>query len=293
MAERKGRANATGRNPDRVGSKDRVLIIKRSTWQSPRVSALGPSARALMVEMLSMHDGKNNGTLFLSVRDATDRLGFSDCRAAMGAFEELQAVKLISLTIAGHFAMKAGEVSKAQAWRLNFVDANGQPVSEDGLPKLDHNTLPPKMRARMAKRQKTLKRYLKDKQAGKFAGEETTTLNARRVEETTTEGSGTVEETATPEPENGEKPPNGPVVDSTTHILHHIPDEADAPLDAMRVSIGEWWRLAKPKERIGLAKRHKIEIGDLGKFIAGQSDLPIQKAIALRTAVAGPTGQAA
>ncbi len=143
-----------------------------------------------------MHNGRNNGAIFLSVRDATDRLGFADYRPAIAALEELQLLKLIRLTIEGHFNITVGGVSKAHAWHLNFVDEKGQPASEEALPPIDLNALPEKMRKRMGKRQKVLKRYLKDVQQGKFSVGDFTTFDARRVG------------------------------DSTTHILHHIPSDS-------------------------------------------------------------------
>lgn len=217
----KHRPNAKGRNSERTGNADRVLILRRSLWQSPRFSSLSCTARVLALELLSMFNGTNNGAIFLSVRDATDRLGFTDFRPALEAFAELERTGLISLTFAGTFAIRTGEVSKAHAWRLNFVDAEGKPASEDSLPAIDLNALPAKSQSRMAKRQKVLKRYLKERQEGKFAVGDFTTLEARRVGESPTVDAGGVEEITTPRPENGLNASTGSVGDSTTHIIHH------------------------------------------------------------------------
>lgn len=95
--------NATGRDEDRVGSDDRFMRFPRWLWHSPSVSAASPASRALVIELLSMFNGTNNGSLFLSVRDATDRLGASDFRVALNAFEELQQLGLIRKTFVDLF----------------------------------------------------------------------------------------------------------------------------------------------------------------------------------------------
>src|SRR5947209_14477503 len=115
------RVDATGRNPAALGREHSFLMIRRSLWQSPLISASSPSARALLVELLSMFTGRNNGNLFLSLHDATDRLGFSDWRAAAAAFEELEKVGLITMTLDAYFDVKAGAQSRARAWRLNWI----------------------------------------------------------------------------------------------------------------------------------------------------------------------------
>lgn len=237
--KRKSRVDASGRNPDRIGSGDRVLIIRRSLWQSPHVSALSVTSRALMLDLLSMYNGKNNATLFLSLRDATDRLGCSDQRVAMTAFEELQQAKLISRTVIGHFRIKAGEVSKAQAWRLNFIDEDGKPRSADALPSLDPASLTPQMRKRMDKRQRALKRYLKDKSEGKFAAEENAALEARLAEENAAEGETTAEENAALNRKNGRNALQPSAEENAAHIYHHSPEvfeTAVPPPDAARDS---------------------------------------------------------
>jgi hypothetical protein len=193
-----------------------------------------------------MHNGRNNGSIFLSVRDATDRLGFADYRPALTAFEELQILKLIQLTIEGNFNITVGGVSKAHAWHLNFVDEKGQAASEEALPPIDLNALPAKMRKRMGKRQKVLKRYLKGFQQGKFSVGDFTTLDARRVGDSTTVATSTVVQSTSAETGNRGSPSLDTVGDSTTHILHHIPSD----------SCRAWW-LADPlieaRARLALA----------------------------------------
>ncbi|MEE4208564.1 MAG: helix-turn-helix domain-containing protein [Parvularcula sp.] len=51
----------------------RHVRLFRSTLQSPAYRSLPPAARALLTELYDLHDGQNNGELFLSVRQAAER----------------------------------------------------------------------------------------------------------------------------------------------------------------------------------------------------------------------------
>jgi hypothetical protein len=192
-------------------------MIRRSLLHSPQFSALSCSSRSLLFELQAMFNGTNNGTIFLSVRDATARLGLADFKAAQSAFAELRQVGWISETVAGCFAVKAGEVSRARAWRLNWIGRDGKSASPDVLPALDYAILTKAQRARVERCQKVLSRYLKDYQRGHFAVEESPTYGARQA---ATELR-SVGETETSAGENGGKLPNGAVGESATHIEYH------------------------------------------------------------------------
>lgn len=84
---RRNRVNATGRS---LGPIDRYIGIRRSLLHSPQFSALSCNSRALLLELQAMFNGTNNGAIFLSVRDATARLGLADYKAAQSAFAELR-----------------------------------------------------------------------------------------------------------------------------------------------------------------------------------------------------------
>jgi hypothetical protein len=220
------RVDTKGRNPDKIGSADRVVIIRRSFWHGPHISATGGASRALLLELQAMFNGTNNGTLFLSVRDAADRLGFADLEAASNAIAELESLGLITVTIESSFAIKAGEGSRARAYRLNWIGDDGKCVSADKLPPLDFARLSPRQKRRIARRGETLDRYLLEK---KSAVRETRTLMAESVRETLTGAAERVRETRTLGDENGAFPSVDRVRDSLTHILHHIPGQSDEP----------------------------------------------------------------
>lgn len=180
------RPNATGRNAERTGSADRVLIVRRSLWHAPHIAAAGTAGRALMIELQAMFNGANNGAIFLSVRDAADRLGFTDLEAASNAFTDLESVGLITVTVEGSFAMKSGEVSRARALRLNWIGEDGKCVAAEQLPPLDFTKLNDRQKRRVAKRSRALERYMKEQQERKSAVRETRTLMADSVRETST-----------------------------------------------------------------------------------------------------------
>lgn len=68
---KKNRPNATGRNPT-----SRFVGLRHSLLSSNAYRSLSCAARALLVELVMLHNGENNGSLYLSVRDAAARLGF-------------------------------------------------------------------------------------------------------------------------------------------------------------------------------------------------------------------------
>lgn len=166
-----------------------------------------------------MFNGTNNGAIFLSVRDATARLGLADYKAAQAAFSELIQLGWITETLAGSFTVKAGEVSRARAWQLNWIGRDGKSTGPDVLPPLDFSTLTRTQRLRVERRQKVLSRYLKDYQRGQFAVEESTTMSVRMA----AAAPSSVEESTTRESENSAKLPNRSVGESTTHIKYHSP----------------------------------------------------------------------
>jgi hypothetical protein len=220
---KKQRIDATGRNPDKLGSQDRTVIVRRSFWHAPHLAALSNAGRALIIELQSMFNGTNNGALFLSVRDAAHRLGFNDLEAAQNAIAEVETIGLVTVTVEGSFSMKAGETSKARAFRLNWISDDGKCVAADQLPPLDYSRLTSRQKKRIARRSNVLERYLKEQQQKKSAVRETRTLMANSVRETRTEAAHSVRETPTPEHENGGNPLSGSVRETLTHILHHIP----------------------------------------------------------------------
>lgn len=233
--KQKPRTDATGRNPDRVGSEGRYLSLRRSIWHSPQISALSPNARSLMIELLSIFNGSNNGSIFLSIRDATERLGFSDHHSAGNAFRELEAVGMVSNTVAGSFRIKSGRGSLARAWRLNWLGDDGKRVGPDVLPPLDLAILDKTAKARLTRRQTALKRFAKDLGEGNFAVVDST----MRPPIMAYSASGPVVDSTMRSAENGGNASPYDVVDSTAHILHQGDRGLMSRTDIMRAVRGD------------------------------------------------------
>ena len=189
------------------------MLFRRSLLHSPQFSALSTPSRALVLEMHGMFNGANNGTVFLSVRDAAARLGFSDLKAAMRAFNECVDLGWLTETIGADFRLKADTFSRARAWRLNWI-RNGKCAGPDAIPPLDFKLLSTTQKRRVRERKATLDLYLKSYAENKLAVEESYTLDARKA----LASSNGVEESSTLKSGNGGFPPTQSVEENTTHI---------------------------------------------------------------------------
>jgi len=159
-ARRPARPNAKGRS----GKAPRFIGIPHTVYLSEAVSSLNTNARALLTELAMMENGRNNGSIWLSIRDATDRLGFSDFEPAMKAFDDLIDRGLIMMTKDAHFSIKAAETSRARCWRLTWLIWPEGPAKKRA-PTQDwqHYVAPAKTpeRKRANRRLKALARYRK------------------------------------------------------------------------------------------------------------------------------------
>ncbi|OBV10543.1 hypothetical protein [Erythrobacter dokdonensis] len=103
--------------------------------------------------------GHNNGSLYLSLRDATDRLGLSDHHSVSAAFEELLDRGFVRCTKEAHFHIKAADQSRARCWRLTWLAA---PCLRRSVTNEWQDYDPPagsKQRKRALRGQRAIKRY--------------------------------------------------------------------------------------------------------------------------------------
>ena len=98
---------------------ERWVRLDHRILRSPQYRSLTPNARALLVEVAMMENGSNNGTMFLSTRDAAARMGVADPHTAAKAFDELETAGFIACTFRGTIAVKAGD-RRASCWRLTW-----------------------------------------------------------------------------------------------------------------------------------------------------------------------------
>ena len=103
--------------------------IRHFRWQlsCPAWKALSMTARCLEMELKAIYNGSNNGELFLSVREAANRLGIAH-NTASKAFKELEEKGFIIAKQKGHFKQK---VRHASSWILTEFECNGQLATKD------------------------------------------------------------------------------------------------------------------------------------------------------------------
>jgi hypothetical protein len=103
-----------------------LYMLKTAAWGS-----LGCDAKCLLIELMALYNGTNNGELFLSVREAAKRLNAST-RRATAAFAELLDRGFIVTTRKGS-RTRRGEERLATCWRLTEFDddlTRRQPTKE-------------------------------------------------------------------------------------------------------------------------------------------------------------------
>lgn len=208
---KKGRTTKAGRF---AALPHRVLI-------SSAYGSLDLTARALLLELVMLENGKNNGSLWLSVRDATDRLGLSDFHAINRAFSDLRERKLIELTKDAHFTVKAAETSRARCWRICWLVWPEGPRNRRA-PCWDFESyqIPTgsalqarKARKRVLTRNEAMERWRKAQSENRLPVVNFTTTES----EMTQNAPATVGDSTTANSESDAKPPFSVVGDSTAH----------------------------------------------------------------------------
>ena len=85
-----------------------------AAWRS-----LSPAARCVLIELKALYNGRNNGDLFLSVREAARRVGIGKTLAAK-CFRDLIDRGFVRIARQGAFNMKAAaRRGDATSWLLN------------------------------------------------------------------------------------------------------------------------------------------------------------------------------
>lgn len=113
---RKSKVHSNGRNATNRG---RFARLGHDLLKSPAYRSLTPNARALLVEIISMENQRNNGLLWLSESDAASRMGVGCPKVARKAFRELVDAGFIAMTKNAHWNITAGE-GRARCWRLTW-----------------------------------------------------------------------------------------------------------------------------------------------------------------------------
>jgi hypothetical protein len=208
MGKRNNRPNKSGRNDE---PRDPFTRLPHKIQSSPAYAATSPNGRALLLEILSMHNAQNNGSLWLSVRDAAHRMGLASVDSARAAFDELQDVGFLRMTKDAHFSVKASDTSRARCWRVTFLYAVGAGMTDEW------RQFEPVNKAQQRRMQRGLtvrSAYYKAKAQEKLPVLDSGTIKAaaRRIEGVAVPDSGTAK------PANDAKQPKSVVPDSCTYI---------------------------------------------------------------------------
>jgi hypothetical protein len=221
------RPNVTGRTE----ATKRFSMLPHLVLTTNAYRACSPNARALLVEIVMLYNGGNNGSLYMSVRDAAARMGVSDLTAATNALEELQGRGLIVMTKEAHFEVKASEESRARCWRITWEPYGKRIATHDYLNPKAEPDAGTKARRRMERGTKALKAYRRARDGDKLPVMDSRTM----AEFEAVGGAPPVLETNTPNTANGEKLPNRLVMDSATYLYDTRGSANEAVL-----GIG-WW----------------------------------------------------
>lgn len=231
MGKSRHNMNATGR-----AETDRFARLPHRLMESAAYRATSPNGRSLLAELVMLNNGSNNGALWLSVDDAAARMGVNSNRAAMNAFDELQAHGFLVCTRDASFRVKAGKGARARCWRLTWL-----PVTNRAAPSNEWQTFEPAAqtpeRKRMERGQRAMKRWRRQVIEGNSPVVDLTTLSG----EVAHIAEGAVVDSATAFSKNGGKPPKLFVVDSAPHI------ELPWGVGASGLS---WWTPSKPTAAI-------------------------------------------
>jgi len=108
---------------------ERHVRLYHELLDSAAYLALTCPARCLLVELLKLYNGKNNGHIALGMREAAERLGCNKDTVPY-RFDELRAKGLIRLATPGWFSSKGRHASE---WIITCADYDGEPATRDYL----------------------------------------------------------------------------------------------------------------------------------------------------------------
>lgn len=228
-------SNRSSKKPNAKGrdtiAKDRFVRLGSNLLKSTAYRSLCPNARSLLVEIVWLYKGNNNGSIWLSVRDAAARMGIADTTAASAAFDELVAAGFIALTKRFYFSVKTSDISRARCWRITweFDDFNKKPATNEW------QSFQPDPSSRSGKRSerglRSMKKYLRAQSQGKLPVVDFATIDEvyRPPDQLAVVESNTINH------ENGVKPSSAGVADSATHIAITIGSSAKVSASS------HWW----------------------------------------------------
>ncbi|MXP10759.1 hypothetical protein [Pseudoblastomonas halimionae] len=199
--------------PNGRNNTSRFARLDHRILHSNAYRALSPNDRSLLVELISLYNGENNGSIYLSVRDAAHRMGVADLAAASRSFDTLQALGFIVLTLKHEFRSGSSGQSRARSWRLTWLPGPGRKAPSWEF--LEKEPEPQSSaRKRMERGLRVLKSYKRGRERGRFPALDSDTLEQFRP----IGRARAVLDSDTAKVENGGNQPIGSVRETATHI---------------------------------------------------------------------------
>jgi hypothetical protein len=103
----------------------KFIMLPYAVYDSPEFAALSPTDLAVLLLLIRKHNGHNNGSIALGVREAAAKCGLGKS-SAQRALAHLQQSRLVAITYKGHLVPEVGRPDSATKWRLNFVTENSK-----------------------------------------------------------------------------------------------------------------------------------------------------------------------
>ena len=116
------------RSPDRWKKDPPHSRLYHHVQFSPAYRVLSCTAKSLLMDMIALSLGRNNGDFFLSVRDAQRLLCKGSDACITKAFRQLEKYGFIAAIQRGSFSRK---IPTATVWRLTFLPFEGQPPTRE------------------------------------------------------------------------------------------------------------------------------------------------------------------
>ena len=101
---------------DRRRHEPRHIRVYHSMMDTPAWLDLSGNAVKLLLKLSALNNGRNNGEIFLSCRNAAEQIGVGK-KCAVRLFHELEEHGFIEATERGYFSVKQGP---ATSWRLTW-----------------------------------------------------------------------------------------------------------------------------------------------------------------------------
>ena len=129
MSRRKSKVMSNGRS---INPQGRFARLGHNVLRSQAYMCLTPNARALLVQVIALYSGKNNGMLWMSEDDAAKVMGVGCRKVARKAFTELCDAGLIAMTKDAYWNITTGS-GRARCWRLTweYDNANRRSASNE------------------------------------------------------------------------------------------------------------------------------------------------------------------